>query len=874
MEMIMNFAPIDKMWEQIEIARDDSDMSLFMNLMYMGEMLTKIIVAGMISAIDDDKQRNRYTLIYRLVRADGLGEWSTILDEILTGPAAQFLTPASLVFSRELTDGVKKGNWQYDAIEHLRNCLKFFGGTDEPITTKIAGRKWFSDFARLRNKTRGHGAPKGGKCTQICEDLELSIKLIVDNFSMFDFPWAYLHRNFSGKYRVSRISSNVGSFDFLKRSATSVMPQLDDGVYIYFSDIRFVELISSDPDLFDFHFPNGQFSEKKFEFFSYITDTKIEGDSLNYLDPVIDLPESETNGSETLLPEGNTFSNLPPIQDGYIPRNELEESLKKALLSDNHPIVTLRGTGGIGKTWLALKVVHAIADMNQYNAIFWFSARDIDLLTEGPKKVKPRILDEHDVAEVFVDLMNPSERNDRDFKPIEYLAKNLKKSSLGPVLYIFDNFETVKNPGEFYFWLDTYLRLPNKVLITTKVREFKADYDVLVSGMNDDEAENLINQTSEKYLISRILTRDYKRQLIDESEGHPYVIKILLGEVAKAGKLVNIERLVANRDEILKALFERTFNNLSPAAKRVFLTLCSWHTLIPQIALEAVLLRPENERVDVIDAIDELEKSSFIEVQSSKSDNQIFLSVPMATYIFGKKKLAVSPMKSAIEADSNLLKALGTTNNSEISFGLAPRVRRLFQYVADKINNNPASLYSYLPILESVARSYPPAWLSIANLYEETSIIENRLEKSKQALQSFIESSKSKNQQREGWLKLSILCRRLGDWLGEIQALVEIAQLPETEFVEISNSANRLNSLLSDRLELESEEKRILGLKLLEIMDVKVKIQGNGTDYSRMAWLARNIGMHEKAKEYIESGLKVDPENPHIQSLASKLGII
>jgi len=61
-------------------------------------------------------------------------------------------------------------------------------------------------------------------------------------------------------------------------------------------------------------------------------------------------------------------------------------------------------------------------------------------------------------------------------KAIDYLARSLTKSGEGPLLFVFDNFETVRNPAELYRWLDTYVRLPNKVLITTRFREFKGDY--------------------------------------------------------------------------------------------------------------------------------------------------------------------------------------------------------------------------------------------------------------------------------------------------------------------------------------------------------------------------------------------------------------
>ena len=56
--------------------------------------------------------------------------------------------------------------------------------------------------------------------------------------------------------------------------------------------------------------------------------------------------------------------------------------------------------------------------------------------------------------------------NEKGFKPIAFLGETLTKSAIGPILFVFDNFETVQNPPELFTWLDTYIRLPNKILIT------------------------------------------------------------------------------------------------------------------------------------------------------------------------------------------------------------------------------------------------------------------------------------------------------------------------------------------------------------------------------------------------------------------------
>src|SRR5271156_3887436 len=92
---VMAFIPFRLMKDRLEVAREESDTALFFHLLYFGEMLLKLTAAGLAAAIVDDRDRHRYRQVHRLVRADGLGEWSSAIDDILTGPTAQFLTPAA-----------------------------------------------------------------------------------------------------------------------------------------------------------------------------------------------------------------------------------------------------------------------------------------------------------------------------------------------------------------------------------------------------------------------------------------------------------------------------------------------------------------------------------------------------------------------------------------------------------------------------------------------------------------------------------------------------------------------------------------------------------------------------------------------------------
>src|SRR5687767_5031810 len=94
--------PLERMRTRVETDRSDSDTALFLSLMYYGELATKLIVASFTSLVDDDRDRHRYRQMHRLVRADGLGEWASALDEIFAGPASQFLAVAARPYRDEL----------------------------------------------------------------------------------------------------------------------------------------------------------------------------------------------------------------------------------------------------------------------------------------------------------------------------------------------------------------------------------------------------------------------------------------------------------------------------------------------------------------------------------------------------------------------------------------------------------------------------------------------------------------------------------------------------------------------------------------------------------------------------------------------------
>ncbi len=55
-----------------------------MSLLYTGELLTKLICAGLLAGVStDSKKKHKYSQLYKLVRADGIGDWTNAIEEIV-----------------------------------------------------------------------------------------------------------------------------------------------------------------------------------------------------------------------------------------------------------------------------------------------------------------------------------------------------------------------------------------------------------------------------------------------------------------------------------------------------------------------------------------------------------------------------------------------------------------------------------------------------------------------------------------------------------------------------------------------------------------------------------------------------------------------
>lgn len=865
-----------RMWERLELSREESDVSYFLDLLNLGELTLKVVCAGMLAASSQTREGHRYRLEHRLVHADSLGDWAAALEQLLKGPAHDCLLREAQQEISELTQlfGPQVDSWQRRAVDSMQRVADVFSSVDSrppDAPTKVSALFWATLMAWLRNRIK-HGSPTSSQASQAAPVLADSLAAIHADFSLFHRSWVYLRQNLNGKHRVVAVGGAPPlAFEELKK-----VPRHDalEGIHIDLgpSHTRKVPFLYTDADLSDFWVANGGVrvgEAPTFEALSYVTNDVRRIPLGDYLVPPDSFVASETEGRPNLDAVGKTFANLPQLAADYVRRQELERELRDVLLDGRNPVVTLRGAGGIGKTSLALRVAHDLCAEGHFFMALWLSARDVDLLSDGGRLVRPHVTSISDVARAFCDYANPPEQGTKGFKPAEFLARALSDGAgVGPFLLVLDNFETVDSPTSVYSWLNNAIRLPQKLLITTRMRDFKGDYAIAVERMTEEEFEAVVSGTASRLGINSVVSRRYLSDLYTECDGHPYAAKIVLGEVARSRKPVKVERVLAGRDDLLDKLFARTFTSLSAASKRVFLTLCGWRSSIPRAALEAVLLRPGNERFDVEGALERLEQVSLIEITSSGADAQAFISVPLASQLFGQRELRVSPVQSAVEADLQLLRDFGAVKPTGLGQGLEPRVRAFAGRVAAAAAAG-QEIGDRLAVLEHVASVFPSAWEALADLASEhpEHVLAGIVPAEEDSLRSLL-----RERPRDGriWERLAELYRKRGDYLEEVNCRVQAADGSEPVLPAASKAANIFNQRLGlGQVALDGEEKRALGLRIRSMMEANLSDAG-GDDLSRLVWLCVHLRDFEAAERHLRHGLEIEPGNRHLAKLRER----
>ena len=226
----------------------------------------------------------------------------------------------------------------------------------------------------------------------------------------------------------------------------------------------------------------------------------------------------------------------------------------------------------------------------------------------------------------------------------------------------------------------------------------------------------------------------------------------------------------------------------------------------------------------------------------------------MAAALFGQKELDVSPDKMAIMRDKRLLVEFGAGTSRGV-MTLRSHIQRKIRAINNRIHCI-AELISEIPSLECIAHKYPNAWIDIANLYHRFSLFE----KEKESIRELIKSNLNSSVNLDCWKRLALIAYSEGNWKEESAAFMEVCDISDVPYDEVSYIASRINKYYSENNDTDMVTKNAVSNKCKVVLQNRIK-EANAIDCSRLAWLCLNLTDEVNALKYARIGLQLDSKN-------------
>ena len=355
------------------------------------------------------------------------------------------------------------------------------------------------------------------------------------------------------------------------------------------------------------------------------------------------------NQSATLLESQNTrklsnsgYHNLPqPDYGQFIGREtELAQVIRqlRPYPHSQHPIVTIDGVGGVGKSALALEVAHRylrgsedILPDEKFDAVIWTSAKQNVLTAEG---IAPRKQVLRNIDDVYTTIAVTLEREDITKAPAEGQSELIRKAlTQQRTLLIVDNLETVDDQAVLEFLRE--LPAPTKAIVTTRHR-IDVAYSIRLHGMPEADALKLIEKECEKKNVA--LKIDESEKLFQRTGGVPLA---LVWSIAQMGLGYGVENVLANlgqpSSDIARFCFDRAVEKIKETeAYSLLLSLSFFATDANRTALGQIA-GFERDILGRDDGLVLLEKLSLV----NKKESRFSLLPITKTYVLGE--LAKNP---------------------------------------------------------------------------------------------------------------------------------------------------------------------------------------------------------------------------------------
>ena len=355
---------------------------------------------------------------------------------------------------------------------------------------------------------------------------------------------------------------------------------------------------------------------------------------------------------------------LPDFDEtGFLGRTTEKRDLLKHLLGP-HPLISVVGEGGVGKTALALRCLYDLLDAAQDNppfeAIVWISLKSKVLTPAGIQDIRNAITSTLGMIQAVSQILGSTSSSVDTESLISELRGYMEKL---PILLVIDNFETLT--GDSLRSLLVAIPKQSKILITSRLGLGELELRYKLDPLDKKTAESLMRRYAKVLNVQLLLSTPEKRieRYCKAVYHNPLLIKWFVSSVATGE---DPEKLAARTgstfEAAIKFCFENLFSRLSDAEKLILHVLAAArrplsHAELYFIIEEAASLKQQDvERSLAILYNSSMLKRTLADARRADSGVQVGITDVAADYI---ARFAPPPSK-LFERVQSCLKKLRT----------------------------------------------------------------------------------------------------------------------------------------------------------------------------------------------------------------------
>ncbi len=302
------------------------------------------------------------------------------------------------------------------------------------------------------------------------------------------------------------------------------------------------------------------------------------------------------------------FRLLAPHCDHFIGRSKLLLEVQEALLHTRHPIIALDGSGGVGKTALAIEVMRGLYEMKSH--LFLVSNSAKSKVWHGFTSARQAGFSGFtEYLQELAKVLQVPPHSQVDRLKAEVIAA--MEGNEGVLLV--DNLEEIEDP-ELARFLSREVPAPVKVLVTSRVDKGLGALTISIPEMQEDEARELLCRELDRVGYTGYRSEGTQlREILAATGRLPLALKWAAGVAVSYGSLREASRRLRASDsskrEFLHFCFATMWDTLSPLARQLAMLSAylgeEWNLPTACVALES-------REAEVQQAFDELKSKGIL----------------------------------------------------------------------------------------------------------------------------------------------------------------------------------------------------------------------------------------------------------------------